>query len=195
MTNSLVFSTANILITGGSEGIRLGLAERFIKAGARVLVTGRSTHKLERAAAALAGLQTLVNDISIAADREHLAQQVRDLVPVMLAHGRPSLIANVTSGGALIPQPFAPLYNACKAALHSYTMNLRFALTGTPCRVVEIIPPALRTTLAGPGEAHGAAVNEFCDTVLESLAVGTVTAIGFGASSRPCNLFGSWRIQ
>ena len=33
--------------------------------------------------------------------------------------------------------------------LDSYTMNLHFALVGTPSRVAEIIPPAIRTTLGG----------------------------------------------
>ncbi|MEW2159888.1 hypothetical protein AB0950_32125 [Streptomyces sp. NPDC007189] len=47
---------------------------------------------------------------------------------------------NVTSGGAYVPQPFAPLYSAAKAALHSYPMNLRHTLQATPCRVVELIP-------------------------------------------------------
>jgi uncharacterized oxidoreductase len=85
------------------------------------------------------------------------------LVPVILAQGGPGMIVNVTSGGAYVPQPFAPIYSACKAALHSYTMNLRFALANTPCRVVEIIPPAIRTALAGPGDTHGAPLEEFCD--------------------------------
>lgn len=48
------------------------------------------------------------------------------LIPLLLAHGRPSAIVNVTSGGAYVTQPFAPTYSACKAALHNYTVNLRF---------------------------------------------------------------------
>ncbi|HTV30833.1 MAG TPA: SDR family NAD(P)-dependent oxidoreductase, partial [Xanthobacteraceae bacterium] len=165
-----------MLITGGAEGIGRGLAARFAAAGARVLVTGRSREKLERAASELR-VETLVNDLSRAAEREALARHMSEvmpglnvlinnagiqrrvslasdtapwderqveidtllsapvhlnhlLVPGMLAHGRSSLIVNVTSGGAYIPQPFAPIYSACKAALHSYTMNLRFALAG-----------------------------------------------------------------
>jgi uncharacterized oxidoreductase len=107
------------------------------------------------------------------------------LVPLILAHGRPSLIANVTSAGAYIPQPFAPLYSACKAAIHSYTVNLRFALAGTPCQVIEIIPPAIRTALAGPGATHGAPLDEFCDTVFAALSQGDAFEIGFGATAGP----------
>jgi uncharacterized oxidoreductase len=105
------------------------------------------------------------------------------LVPVILAHGGPGMIVNITSGGAYIPQPFAPVYSACKAALHSCTMNLRFALANTPCSVVEIIPPAIRTALAGPGATHGAPLEEFCDAVFRALSDSDATEIGFGATA------------
>ena len=101
------------------------------------------------------------------------------LIPRLLSHGRPATVVNVTSGGALVPQPFAPLYSACKAALHSYTLNLRFALAGTACRVVELIPPAVATGLAGEDRAHGADLDEFCDAVFPALLDGRDT-IGFG---------------
>jgi uncharacterized oxidoreductase len=65
------------------------------------------------------------------------------LVPILLSHGQPSLLVNVTSRGAYIPQVFAPVYSACKSALRSYTMRLRHSLTDITCRVVELIPPAV----------------------------------------------------
>jgi uncharacterized oxidoreductase len=105
------------------------------------------------------------------------------LVPTILSHGRPSIIVNVTSGGAYVPQPFAPIYSACKAALHSYTVNLRFALANTDCRVVEIIPPAVRTALAGPGATHGAPLDEFCNAVFSALSVPDMMEIGFGVTA------------
>ena len=36
-------------ITGGSSGINLGIAERFVKAGAKVVINGRNVEKLEAA--------------------------------------------------------------------------------------------------------------------------------------------------
>ena len=107
------------------------------------------------------------------------------LVPVILSHGGPGMIANITSGGAFIPQPFAPIYSACKAALHSYTMNLRFALAGTACKVVEIIPPAISTALAGPGATHGAPLDDFYDTVFAALSNGEANEIAYGATAAP----------
>lgn len=218
---------AQVLITGGSEGIGYGLAARFLAAGSRVLVTGRSIMKLEKAALKLPGLQIYVNDIGDSAQREILAAHVRAtmpglnilinnagiqrrvslasdhaawaerqaeidillsapvhlnhlLIPLLLKADQSSLIVNVTSGGAYIPQVFAPVYSACKAALHSYTMTLRHSLANTSCRVTEIIPPAVQTALAGPGLNHGVAANEFCDAVFSSLIRGDQQEIGFG---------------
>ncbi|GHJ36449.1 oxidoreductase [Streptomyces sp. TS71-3] len=108
----------------------------------------------------------------------------RLLTPLMLAHGRPSVLVNVTSGGAFFPQPFAPVYSAAKAALHSYTVNQRHALKATSCRVVELIPPAVATGLAGPGQAHGADPDEFCDAVFPLLD-GSHAAVGFGPTASP----------
>jgi uncharacterized oxidoreductase len=230
MTTSFDLHTANILITGGSEGIGRGLAARFLAVGSTVLVTGRSAEKLERVARDLPGLRVFVNDMSNPSGRERLAEHVCKtlpqlnvlinnagiqrrvslaadeapwaerqaeidtllsgpvhldhlLVPHMLAHREPSMIVNVTSGGAYLPQPFAPIYSACKAALHSYTVNLRFALAHTPCRVIEVIPPAVRTALAGQGATHGVPLDEFCDAVFSALTAGEAEEIGYGMTA------------
>jgi uncharacterized oxidoreductase len=218
---------AQVLITGGSEGIGLGLAQRYLQAGSRVMITGRSADKLQNAKIAFPGLEIFVNDIGIAGQRQTLYGHVETimpginilinnagiqrrvglavddaewakrqaeidillsapvhlnhlLIPVILAHGRPSAIVNVTSGGGYIPQVFAPVYSACKAAIHSYTMTLRHALAGTNCKVVELVPPAVQTALAGPGVAHGATLDDFCDAVFRELAAGKKVEVGFG---------------
>jgi uncharacterized oxidoreductase len=231
LTNSLDLKNSNVLITGGSEGIGRGLAERFLNAGSTVLVTGRNPEKLRRATSELPGLQTFVNDISKAEGREALAEQVQSsfsglnvlinnagiqrrialaadtapwqerqveidtllsgpvhlnslLIPLMLEHGAPSRVVNVTSGGAFIPQVFAPIYSACKAALHSYTVTLRYALAGTSIGVVELIPPAVQTALAGPGATHGAPLDAFCDQVFSAFQSKS-EVIGFGPTDTP----------
>jgi uncharacterized oxidoreductase len=68
-----------ILITGGSTGIGLSLAARFLEAGNRVLICGRRKDKLEEAEKAHPGLRTFVCDVSKEADREALfAHTVRE---------------------------------------------------------------------------------------------------------------------
>jgi uncharacterized oxidoreductase len=106
------------------------------------------------------------------------------LIPVLLAHDRPAAIVQVTSGGAVVPQPFAPVYSACKAALHSYTVTLRHSLAGTGCQVIELMPPAVATGLAGTG--HGAPVDEFCDAALAGIdraLAGGPEVIGYGMTA------------
>lgn len=105
------------------------------------------------------------------------------LCPIMIENNKSGLIVNITSGGAYIPQPFAPLYSACKSALHSYTVNLRYSLRNTSIKTIELIPPAVSTGLAGPGINHGAPLDEFCETIFPQIIYGNEDEIGFGPTA------------
>lgn len=50
---------------------------------------------------------------------------------------------------AFVPLPATPMYNATKAAIHSFTESLRVQLADTGVQVIELVPPAVRTTLMG----------------------------------------------
>ncbi|MGV3539736.1 MAG: SDR family oxidoreductase [Rufibacter sp.] len=91
-------------------------------------------------------------------------------------------LINVTSGLAFTPAAFAPVYCATKAALHSYTMSLRFLLAKTSVEVVEIVPPAVNTDLGGVGlHTFGVPLNEFADEVMQRVDSGELE-IGYGSS-------------
>ncbi len=59
-------------------------------------------------------------------------------------------IVNVSSGLGFVPMAMTPTYCATKAAIHSYTMSLRYQLHDTKIKVLEIIPPWVATELMGP---------------------------------------------
>ncbi|WP_248928001.1 SDR family oxidoreductase [Paenibacillus hamazuiensis] len=61
-----------ILITGGSSGIGLAFAERFIKAGNQVIVCGRREHVLQDAKEKFPGLITRVCDLDVESERAAL---------------------------------------------------------------------------------------------------------------------------
>jgi len=64
-----------------------------------------------------------------------------------------------------------PVYSATKAAMHNFTMSLRFSLQLTTCRVVEIAPPAVKTNLGG-SHAFGEDCDEFCENVMNRFIAG-----------------------
>jgi uncharacterized oxidoreductase len=70
-----------VLITGGSSGIGLALAERFLAADNRVIITGRRESALEEARGRLPGLITEVSDSGSAADRVKLVAALSERFP------------------------------------------------------------------------------------------------------------------
>lgn len=82
-------------------------------------------------------------------------------------------IINVSSGLAFTPLALIPIYSATKAAIHSFTMSLRYQLANEipNIQVYEIIPPAVQTNLGG-SHAFGEPLDEYCDTTYERLKKG-----------------------
>jgi uncharacterized oxidoreductase len=67
-----------------------------------------------------------------------------------------SAIINITSGLGFIPLAIMPVYCATKAALHSFSISLRYQLKDTNLNVFEIIPPIVDTELdRGTRETRG----------------------------------------
>ena len=70
-----------ILITGGSSGIGLALAERFLKEGNTVITCARGEERLKAAQARNPGLHIKVCDVAETKQREELAAWVLDKFP------------------------------------------------------------------------------------------------------------------
>jgi uncharacterized oxidoreductase len=77
----MLLSGNTILITGGSSGIGLALAQRFVKAGNRVIVTGRRESALAEVRRGLPDVITVVSDSGSAADRAELAVTLAQRFP------------------------------------------------------------------------------------------------------------------
>jgi uncharacterized oxidoreductase len=78
-------------------------------------------------------------------------------------------IFTVTSGLAFVSLAFTPTYNATKAAIHSYTMSLRYQLRDTNIKVREIIPPWVATELMGeiPTDPRAMPLDDFIRETVE----------------------------
>ena len=104
-----------------------------------------------------------------------------------------STILNVSSGLAFLPLALTPTYCATKAAIHSYTLSLRYQLRATTTEVLELVPPYVATNLMdGASDPRAMPLGKFIAEVMEILktqptpaeiCVANVKALRFSAES------------
>ena len=70
-----------VLITGGAVGIGFALAQRFIKAGSKVIVCGRREEKLKEAQQKLPQLEVRRCDVSVESERQSLFDWIKTDFP------------------------------------------------------------------------------------------------------------------
>jgi uncharacterized oxidoreductase len=142
-----------------------------------------------RAASEFPSLNVLVNNAGIIRAEKLLEQQpdladaeaiVRTnlLGPVrltaallpLLRRQTHSAIVNVSSGLAFLPLTITPTYCATKAAMHSYSLSLRYQLRNTTTEVLELIPPYVATNLmSGQDDSRAMPLGQFIAEVMEIL--------------------------
>jgi short-subunit dehydrogenase involved in D-alanine esterification of teichoic acids len=79
-------------------------------------------------------------------------------------------IITVSSGLGFVPLKATPSYSASKAAVHMLSESLRLQLADSTVKVVELIPPAVRTTLL-PGQEVSEFAMPLDDFVTEVVAL------------------------
>lgn len=137
MDTAELFSVAGkrVVVTGGSRGIGLMLAEAFVRAGARVLICARKADELERARAELAALGACT---AVQADLSSL-EGVRALAAAVAewagADGRePALEVLVNNAGATWGAPLGAFPEA------GWDRVLDLNLKGTFFATQELLP-------------------------------------------------------
>jgi uncharacterized oxidoreductase len=160
----------------GIEGIYLDVADPASITAAFEQVT--STHDVN-VLVTMAGIMQ-IEDLR---DPGHLptAEQTIDInllgtirtiatfTPYLLKQADP-VILTVSSGLASVPLTITPTYSATKAAIHSYTQSLRIQLANTGIQVIEIVPPAVQTTLMNQEEDdHAMPLQQYADETMTLL--------------------------
>lgn len=118
-------------------------------------------------------------------------------IPLLLKK-KESAIINVSSGLGFVPMASMPVYCATKAAVHSFTISLRYQLRDTPIKVFEIVPPMVDTELGkgtaeeGDQEYRGIPPSEVAEATLKAMAnneyeivVGEAKGLVMGARTNP----------
>lgn len=92
----------------------------------------------------------------------------------LLSRQKQSTLINVSSGLAYMPLGLLPISCATKAAVHSFSMSLRYQMRNTPVKVIELVPPGVDTDF---GKTPGAPEMKYPKLGLEPFILQTLKAL------------------
>lgn len=109
-----------------------------------------------------------------------------------LRKAKDAVLVNVSSGLVFVPLARYPVYCATKAAIHSFSLSLRHQLKDAGVKVVELIPPFVRTEMGGEKKYEeisrrgGPAPMPLEQFILEAMSelAGDVEEVAIGDSKR-----------
>ena len=179
-----------IFITGGGSGIGRGLAEAFHELGNKVIIAGRRKGHLAETLRANPGMESVELDV---ADPASIAAVAKELIasypklnvlvnnagimhiddvsgPIEDAVAVATVTTNLLGPRLRPPLTLAAIYSSTKAAIHSYSLSLRYKLRNTPVAVLEITPPWVQTDLLNSNnEPRAMPLAEFIDETIKVL--------------------------
>ncbi|WP_375560153.1 SDR family NAD(P)-dependent oxidoreductase [Bernardetia sp. OM2101] len=185
MSNSLAGKIA--VVTGGNSGIGYATAEEFLKQGAKVIITGRNTEKVEKAAQTL-GVEGIIADQANLSHLDSLVEKVKELhgkVDILFVNAGifiPSYLGQITEevydnqmdinfkGAVFTLQKFLPILSEGASVINLSSVN---AYTGMPSTIIYA--------------ATKAALNSFTRTAAAELASKNirVNAVNPGVTETP----------
>src|ERR1700741_2507132 len=161
-----------VLVTGATTGIGRETAKLFARRGASVVITGRDTERGAQTVAAIEAeggrAEFIAADLNDIKSVRRLAEQAGDVdvlinnaasltaAPTLeqdveafdlmfdVARGSGSIV-NISSMGASVGVPFAPVTAAAKAALESFTRSWAAAFGANGIRANTVAPGPTRT--------------------------------------------------
>jgi uncharacterized oxidoreductase len=92
------------------------------------------------------------------------------LLPLLKKQPKASVMT-VTSGLAFTPLALTPTYCATKAAMHSWSVSLRYQLRETSVEVLELAPPYVQTELMGEHQASDPRAMPLADYIAEVMSI------------------------
>ncbi|CAG7729010.1 unnamed protein product [Allacma fusca] len=148
-----------VWITGASSGIGEAIAKQLAKAGAKIVLSARTTAELERVKQEClnnSGLDdndilVLPLDVTNFESHEKSLEKVLDhlgTLDVFLSEGQIAIMSSYTGK---FPSAFAATYAASKHALHGYFGSLRVELCATKIDVTLICPGAVASPFLEKG--------------------------------------------
>jgi len=111
-----------------------------------------------------------VIDATIATNFIAPLQLTATLLPHLKQQAKATVI-NVSSGLAFTPLALTPTYSATKAAIHSWSISLRYQLRNTTVEVLELAPPYVQTELMGEHQANDPRAMPLADFIAEVMDI------------------------
>ncbi len=169
-----VFSEDVVLVTGGTSGMGLAMAQAFAKGGARLILVGRDAHRASAAVEQIEALGELA--IGFSSDVRHTTDIAAAFEAAEDAFGPVSILAN--NAGANFP------VLAETMSTNAWNAVTRIAIDGTFNASCEFARRAVRQGRGGviinnsaqyiwtgfPGDAHSAAAKTAISTMTRALA-------------------------
>jgi len=111
-----------------------------------------------------------VIDATIATNFTAPLQLTAALLPHLPQQAHATVI-NVSSGLAFTPLALTPTYSATKAAIHAWSVALRYQLRKTSVEVLELAPPYVQTELMGERQANDPRAMPLADFIAEVMEI------------------------